>query len=246
MQRLGRHSQEAEEMRNMKKTGLFLMTLAAMLGLMLALAGAAYAEETVEYQEASWDDTNKQVVYTTKSVSSYTRVTSDLFYGIESGWYVVDSDVTIDGFIDCRGKINLILCDGCRLTVSKGISISESNWFLNVYGQSAGTGELIAIGEGYGDAGIGGRDGFSASNITIHGGTITATGGDSGAGIGGGREGAGGGVTIYGGTVTATGGDEAAGIGGGENGAGGAGITVYGGTVTATGGDTGAGIGGGH
>jgi len=75
MQRLGRHSQEAEEMSNKKKTGLFLMTLAAMLGLMLALAGAAYAENaenTVEYQEASWDQKTKQVVYTTKSVSSYT------------------------------------------------------------------------------------------------------------------------------------------------------------------------------
>ena len=44
MQRLGRRSQEAGKMRNKNKTGLFLITLAAMLGLMLAMAGAAYAE----------------------------------------------------------------------------------------------------------------------------------------------------------------------------------------------------------
>ena len=66
-------------MRNKRKIGLFLMTLVVMLGLMLAMAGAAYAEDAenvVESQEASWDDTNKQVVYTTKSISTYTSVTS--------------------------------------------------------------------------------------------------------------------------------------------------------------------------
>ena len=195
-------------MRNKNKTGLFLITLAAMLGLMLAMAGVAYAEDAekpVEYQEASWDDTNKQVVYTTKSVSSYTKVTSDMNTSFREGWYVVDSDVTIEDFIDICGTINLILCDGCRLTVSKGISISDSWRFLNIYGQSAGTGELIATGDSA-SAGIGGYSGTPASNITIHGGTVTATGGDFGAGIGGGREGTGGNVTICGGMVTATGG----------------------------------------
>ena len=67
-------------MRNKRKIGLFLVTLVVMLGLMLAMAGVAYAEDAVkavEYQEASWDDTNKQVVYTTKSISTYTKITSE-------------------------------------------------------------------------------------------------------------------------------------------------------------------------
>ena len=235
-------------MRNKRKIGLFLVTLGAMLGLMLTMAGAAYAEDAenvVEYQEASWDDTNKQVVYTTKSISTYTKITSEWEgHYLDPGWYVVDSDVTIEEFIDITQTVNLILCDGCTLTVSEGISVSESTASLNIYSQSAGTGELIAT--AYSGAGIGNRDsGDSNSNITIHGGTVTAMSGMGGAGIGGGNGGAGGNLTIYGGTVTATGGYEGAGIGGGDGGAGGN-LTIYGGTVMATGGIAGAGIGGGE
>ena len=107
-------------------------------------------------------------------------------------------------------------------------------------------------------AGIGGGDRGTASNITISGGTITATGGNNGAGIGGGGyAGMGIGITISGGTVTATSiaaGDyevTGAGIGGGARGTG-SNITISGGTVTATSiatgeyGCAGAGIGGGY
>ena len=99
-------------------------------------------------------------------------------------------------------------------------------------------------------------DGYTnGENITINGGTVTATGGDRGAGIGGGSGsvsiGSGGGgygsgkdITINGGTVIAAGGKEAAGIGGGDSGSS-ENITITGGTVTATGGIYGAGIGGG-
>ena len=99
-----------------------------------------------------------------------------------------------------------------------------------------------------GGAGIGGGSGAgfdtSGGTITIHGGSVTATGGDYGAGIGGGNGGSGGIITIHGGSVTATGGDSAAGIGGGYTGSGGT-ITIHGGNVTATGGPSAAGIGGG-
>jgi len=106
------------------------------------------------------------------------------------------------------------------------------------------TGNLTATG-GSSSAGIGGSNVDGARDggiITIHSGTITATG-STAAGIGGGNGGAGGTVTINGGTVTATS-STAAGIGGGYDGAGGT-VTITGGVVTATGGSHGAGIGGG-
>lgn len=103
-------------------------------------------------------------------------------------------------------------------------------------------------------AGIGGGAGNAGGNITINGGTVTATSVRHGAGIGGGAYGDGGTITINGGTVTATSVYYGAGIGGGwVGGYGGNGgtVTISGGTVTATGGrkdvsdDCGAGIGGG-
>ena len=112
---------------------------------------------------------------------------------------------------------------------------------LTIYGQTAQSGQLEAIGTS-GVAGIGGGEGCSGSNITINGGTVKATGGASAAGIGGGGKGSGSYITINGGTVTARGGH--AGIGGGFKGSG-SNITITGGTGRADSGNEGAGIGGG-
>lgn len=99
-----------------------------------------------------------------------------------------------------------------------------------------------------GGAGIGGGNGGSATNITISGGNVTATGGNGGgAGIGGGAGGSGSYIEIStNGTVIANGGVDSAGIGGGTNGSG-SNITISGGTVTASTSDLSgaAGIGGG-
>ena len=120
--------------------------------------------------------------------------------------------------------------------------------------KEAGSGSLKAEGGDCG-AGIGGgAEGGGGNNITIKGGTVTATGGgyrgNSGAGIGGGSSGSGENITINDGKVTATGGSYAAGIGGGSGGSGSGGsgknITITGGTVNAAGGWGGAGIGGGE
>lgn len=115
-----------------------------------------------------------------------------------------------------------------------------------------GAGSLTATG-GTSGAGIGGASSRSSSNITITGGSITATAGSNsgtrlvycGAGIGGGGFGEGNNITISGGTVNAVGGRNSAGIGGGD-GAGCSGITISGGTVTASSEDGAAGIGGGR
>lgn len=102
-----------------------------------------------------------------------------------------------------------------------------------------------------GGTGIGG--GYANDGqVTITGGTITATGTNGGAGIGGGKasanangqvNGGDGDVTITGGTITATGDSWGAGIGGGYGGDGN--VEITGGEITATGGFNAAGIGGG-
>ena len=105
-----------------------------------------------------------------------------------------------------------------------------------------GTGSLDASSNSLG-AGIGGGSYGTCGNITIKGGTVTATGGYNAAGIGGGQNVCGN-IEISGGTVTATGGKYGAGIGSGERGSCGN-ITISGGTITGTGSMGGAGIGGG-
>ena len=96
-------------------------------------------------------------------------------------------------------------------------------------------------------AGIGGGYNIACGNITIEGGSITATGGSRAAGIGGGKDRPCGEIRITGGTVEATGGFGAAGIGCGEGGGASCGdILITGGTVVAEGGYDAAGIGSGE
>ena len=135
------------------------------------------------------------------------------------GWSVVDGDVSVPERITVTGSVNLILSDGCRLAAPKGIAVNEGN-SLTVYGQSKGTGALIAKGEDYQGAGIGGDANRGCGPVTINGGNITATGGTYAAGIGSGNASGAGVVTINGGTVTATGGMRGAGIGNGLIGSG--------------------------
>lgn len=170
-----------------------------------------------------------------------------------TGWYVVDSDVTINERITVTGDVHLILKDNCALQAEKGIEVNGDGASLTIYAQSTDEntmGSLVAIGKENGDSGIGGDiDSFQGA-ITINGGKVNATGANGSAGIGGisqiGDENSSstGTVTINGGIVTATGGQYAPGIGiGGKNGSS-ITITINGGTITATGGTNGgAGIG---
>jgi len=93
---------------------------------------------------------------------------------------------------------------------------------------AASTGSLAATGNsrgaGIGGGGLGSSTNQTGGNITIAGGTVTATGGGNGAGIGGGISGSGGTVRITGGIVTVT---------NGWNGIGAGSIGSSGGTITA-------------
>lgn len=184
-----------------------------------------------------------------------------------SGWYAVDSNVSVERRIVVDGDVNLILTDGKALNVKGGIEVTKGN-SLTIYAQStdeATMGSLTATtrNSGFADcAAIGGsaaEDTADAGTIAIHGGAVTAdnAGGYSrAAGIGGGfwnpdgsadkaDVGKGGTVTVTGGVVTAFGGWNAAGIGGGQQSDGGS-LAVTGGVVNVTGGKFfGAAIGGG-
>ncbi|MCD8397987.1 MAG: InlB B-repeat-containing protein, partial [Lachnospiraceae bacterium] len=166
----------------------------------------------------------------------------------EINWYVVDSDVTIssDYRISFRGTVYLILADGCTLTANRGVRVNFDGCELIIYGQSAGTGKLVATGVNDDKStAIGSNQNEAGGTITINGGIIEATGYGGGAGIGGGTSASSGTITINGGTVMATGGSSGgAGIGGGQNGASGT-ITINGGYITATAGGSGSAIGAG-
>jgi len=233
---------------------------------------SSLSEKIVTVEPCTSHNLNNNVcTYCGLTITSFTTTMGAA--GTET-WYKVNSTATANSRIEVAGTVNLILCDGKTLTASQGVHV-PSGATLNIYGESGGTGRLIATWSGEDNAGIG-CNGWEVSggNITIHGGNVTASSGGYAAGIGGGYEGSGGTVTIYGGTVTATSGQLGAGIGGGYKGNGGtviitggnvtassgghaAGIgggyegsggtvTIYGGTVTATSGNYGAGIGGGY
>ena len=160
--------------------------------------------------------------------------------------------------ITCDGNADIILSGNNTV---RGFSPSHPGIQPGWTGTTliiGGTGSLKVSSNGYG-AGIGCDNSSSTQcgNITITGGTITATGGSysQGAGIGSSYGNHCGDITITGGIVTAYGGRYAAGIGTGngeegpdieqendEFGVCGT-ITISGGTVAATGGDYAAGIG---
>ena len=108
-------------------------------------------------------------------------------------WYGVDSkypDVTLSRRTTVTGNVNLVIADGCKLTVKGGFEVPEGST-LTIYGQANGTGELVASGAEK-CAGIGSNQGGTCGTIIICGATVTANGGSGSAGIGGGALSAGG------------------------------------------------------
>ena len=148
--------------------------------------------------------------------------------------------------INCEGNAVILLADGYTNKVmggnhGAGIFIPEGHTLT-----IRGNGSLDVHG-GNSSAGIGGNYKGSCGNITIEGGTISATGNHGSTGIGSGYYHTScGDITIRGGTITATGGGDSAGIGSGYSSSSCGKITISGGNITATGGDRGAGIGSGR
>ena len=168
-----------------------IFTLFILLLLLPVSAWAEATKESVSYIECSWN--GSEVTSSTKTATA-TVVTDQTTWS--NGWYVVNSDTTINSRVTVTGHVHLILADGCKLTVTGGIQVQDddnnpdtpSPNSLTIYAQSTDEntmGKLTAKGADY-NAGIGGGYNGSGGEVTIHGGEVTATGGgNGGAGIGG-------------------------------------------------------------
>lgn len=155
-------------------------------------------------------------------------------------WLVVKGHITLHERALVDGRVNLILTDGCELTLEEGVRVSVGDT-ISIFAQSTDEkmGMLTATAPAQ-KAAIGGDqntagDVCNAGSINIHGGHITATAQASAfdpAGIGGGAKGQAGSITITGGVVIANGSQK--GIGSGAHNPGGS-ILISGGTITANG-----------
>jgi hypothetical protein len=144
----------------MKPKRLLGLLLAFMLGLSL-LPAAALADGTQFYSYLGVDGPQEV------SVDSVTKLTGGADLSLSAGCYVVDSDVTINSLAVTEGTVNLILLDGCTLTVTQDVTVGSADaGLLAVFCQNGGTGTLkvrnIAA--------------SNNSNIYFNGGVISASG----------------------------------------------------------------------
>lgn len=194
-------------------TSLLFLCLLISLFPAAALAAVDGTENNVPYIDAETGNskTCEQATVLTSLVSEW-----------ETGWYLCNTDTTIDTRIEVNGTVNLILGDGATLDALKGIHVPEGATLI-VHGQEGGAGNLNAAGEtleggenGY--AGIGGDTSLDGEHPEVVNfgtiklgatGTITASGGTRACGIGGGGflhnyEEVNGKIYIYRGTVIAS------------------------------------------
>ena len=126
-------------------------------------------DSAIEYVEYTVSGTTATPA--TKTVSEFTEWTGTVAPGNITGTYVVKGTATCTGDLKLTGDVNIILCDGASMTVTGKIFTYDGSVYpysLKIYGQSAGTGELI-VNTSDSEHGIEGKE------IQIHGGTIKAT-----------------------------------------------------------------------
>ena len=92
----------------------------------------------------------------------------------ENGWYAVKENTEIDGRVQVRGDVNLILCNGVTLTPRLGIELFSGN-SLTIWAQTqaenAMGGVTIRIPDENNFSGID----ISNGSLTINGGKIQST-----------------------------------------------------------------------
>ena len=194
-----------------KKTLLLLLALLLLASLFPTAALAELSGGAVYYLDESGSIKTYSCTPVTASAVEWS-----------GGWYAVSENVTISGQVTVNGTVNLVLLDGCTLTVnsdSYGISVSRSA-ALNIYAGSTG-------GAVRGTGALSGRI-ENEGPVTVNGGTVNASGE-----IGVSNENV---FTVNGGTVNARGTKSPGMFGGGGWGISNLGIfTVNGGTVNASG-----------
>lgn len=155
-----------------------------------APAAAAFAAD--EYNEASWDDTNKKVVYEKKKATTTPVAVADANANVTwgDGWYTVSGNVTITGNVTLGADTHLILQDGATLTINGQLDCRTNKKNLYIYGQKNGDGKLNVTNNNA--TAINSNTGC---RIDIHGVEVTAT---AGTGLSTGY------LAVYGGKLTAT------------------------------------------
>ena len=78
-------------------------------------------------------------------------------------WYLVDKDVTLKKRPEVKGKVAIVLKNGCTLTADKGITVEDNN-SLSIYAQSENESEMgkLNITAPESETAIGGRNGENA------------------------------------------------------------------------------------
>ncbi|MBR4153091.1 MAG: hypothetical protein IKT98_09060, partial [Selenomonadaceae bacterium] len=142
---------------------------------------------TINADKYYYVDSDGKTKLTTATILDGTKPT------LAGGTYIVLGDVTINRQLKFTSDATLILADGATLTINSDGDCIFLDGALNIYGQSAGTGNLNVTSTS--DTGI------NVNNINIYGGQVTTTTSTDGFdGIYATND-----VNIYGGQVTATG-----------------------------------------
>ena len=104
---------------------------------LIAFSGVpAFAADSVEYVERSVD-ANGNVVSTTKSITSYIKLSSVTKEWQNSKWYYAYGKISMNSKVTVSGDVHLILKKGCTLTATEGIHVREGS-SLTIYGQPDG------------------------------------------------------------------------------------------------------------
>ena len=167
-------------MKNLRKSLLILFALLAFGSMAWAqnVVNVSYIDETGATQTVNatvLDDIINADPNSDKSIG---------FSNLNSTFVVQGNNVVLNGQLGYNGNLNLILCDGAKLTINKtdgnaiqSLDNTETKTTLTIYVQSNGTGQLVATASGneYNS-----YKAIQTENLTIHGGVISATGGSNG------------------------------------------------------------------
>jgi hypothetical protein len=145
-------------------------------------APAAWAAN--EYNEGSWDETGKKVVFTKKTAASDPTAVANSNADVtwDKGWYTVSGNVTITGKVTLTNDVHLILQDGATLTINGQLDSRTNKKNLYIYGQDKGDGKLnVSYSDNMNGTAI---YGDWEAILEIHGGEITAAAiGETGLGL---------------------------------------------------------------
>ena len=159
-------------------TAMFALALVLTLAFGLTRTAAAAETYTITYIDADG-----------KTVTTGAQVLTSQTTQLGGGRvYTADKDLTINERLSLSGTATIVLQDGVKLKIPKGITV-PSGKTLTICGQENNTGKLLIDTATAYSAGIGGTKKETAGKIIIAGGKIDVRGGKYAAGIGSGYRG---------------------------------------------------------